>query len=250
MNQSDYKTFRAMLARLLPNIETWLSGLGENQRNDGSGLPTINTEWMKILGDSQPAECAEVMRKLAAQEIQTPNWQEIPGFIRREVVASRPKPRSEYLTNYDRIPTNGGDMAEAFKEIRQYNKDPEQVRATVARWVAQWSDQSKDYRAKCLDCLDVGMVICWHIASLREHEAGKPVLPRTMAVKCSCNASAKWGDGKDQNAKPPRYRAYGFCKWIHGALHELDDWFEWRRSQGIDHHPNYNSDLVIVGGEF
>lgn len=250
MNHKDFIAFGNLLARYMPQVATWLAQLAQDQEKSDPGQGTIRRVWAEILGDCTIDECREVLNRIARQEVTVSSWQDIPGIIRREAVASRPKPRSEYLTQYDRIPTNGGELAEAFKEIRQCNKDPDLVRETVARWVAQWSDESTDYAAKCQDCRDVGMVICWHIACLREHQAEKPVIPRTMAVKCSCNASAKWGDGKDQNSKPPRYRAYGFCKWIHGALHELDDWFEWRRSQGIEHHPNFNSDLAIVGGDF
>jgi hypothetical protein len=251
LNQTDYKTFRAMLSRILPNVVTWLDNIGEGQRNDGTGLPTIHSEWMGILGDCTTDECGLILRKLAAQELPFPQWQELPGFIRREVTNRRPKPKNEYLADVGQKFVISGDLGQAYKEIRDCRGDLEKIEAVKQKWFAKW-DQEKhnEPRYRCKDCLDCGMVLCWHIRCLREHEAGKPVNPRTMSVKCSCNASAKWGDGKDCKEKPPQYSRRGFCRWITGALHEIDDWFEWRKTQGIKSHPNYNSDLAIIGGEF
>jgi hypothetical protein len=252
LNQTDYKTFRAMLVRILPNVATWLNTLGASQRDDGSGLPTINTEWANILGDCTTDECGIILRRLAAQELPFPQWQELPGFIRRETLNRRPKPKSEYLVDVGQKFVVTGDISQAFKEMRQCNGDADQVEAVKQKWLAKWdAEKHNEPRYRCPDCLDVGMVICWHIHCLKEYAAtGTIKRPIHAAVKCSCNASAKWGDGKDCKERPPQYRKMGFCKWINGALHEVSDWFEWRRTQGIEHHANYNSDLVIVGGEF
>jgi len=251
LNQAEYKSFTVCLSRYLPNVSVWLGDLAKAQKQADPNEDTIHSVWAKLLGDCQPEEYRAVIERLARLELAMPQWQELPGFIRREVTNRRPKPKNEYLADVGQKFVISGDLGQAYKEIRDCRGDLEKIEAVKQKWFAKW-DQEKhnEPRYRCKDCLDCGMVLCWHIRCLREHEAGKPVNPRTMSVKCSCNASAKWGDGKDCKEKPPQYSRRGFCRWITGALHEIDDWFEWRKTQGIKSHPNYNSDLVIIGGEF
>lgn len=198
MTDNEFEKWLADYLATFPNTQSWLSRLENSQ--------ALLAKWRRALrGVEYVAACAATDRIVAgrATPIEARHYEQTAFAIRSIAARIVDERRREESSRSLLAPRR---KAGAFPAGRMYARIQELVKAgkpvpdaveQVKQEFAQHPTESRD-RYDCPDCLDTGLVDCWHPKSLQErHTPGYPL--RTCVASCNCAAGVR---RREVNTRP------------------------------------------------
>lgn len=248
MTEVDWKNFIRHFTDTLPDVASWL------QKAGAGTLAVWKEKFASVdLCDAKAAVDAVIDGKIAVPSPWSLLLPSLLGFASRQSLARRQgsaPPVAERPTIGVRHP-----MAAMFDCIRQCLDGGMSTDAAMVVLDRRFPIADEDrQRVKCQECDDTGWVEVWGIGSIRSLQRGdERVKKYRESALCMC-AKGHWRQRPAESLPPgaipqPRYNPAIHCRWNTGEVAELREWLDWKKSQGVRHHPNYHEEFAGYGQE-